>query len=677
MNQAYINLQNILEKKYPTVAGTYVVSQSILDNVLAGSSFGRAMINYIGNIPPASQYNLNVGNLSIISAMKFLEKVIVNENKKENQFINFLMEKTGLTPPSSSNDWVTFVKNFQQQLDLGNLGIQRLENELTRLKSNELIEGKTIITKNEKEITIYIRERLDVLEYTKKALTRVAEYLTGKYNQVGEKIINYIYSKYGESLIEVFATNEGIDIKLNQGNTNGLILAISQLLIESFYTKEIQKATDTKNLKSLKYLANNFETTIKQFLQDDSRAEMQINNLLTRAKELPFFTRDLAALYKTNQNNTKTSNKVTLPQFDLSTEENTTKNIQNLRNYSKNNIDSKPTVQLIKNTSGLSEVSSNIRQIAAGAISGINTGSKGAKPDNTIAWLFIDYLNQNATEEMKEDLAAAQEAIAYEMQALRDTLKNVNTTDYYTQQKKNWNERIEVIELILNELKEKYNILANCFIIEDSTKHYTNMGVGEEKDFLGGSLGSNISDQIGKILALQDGGLITSADADWLITAAINCGSGLIGSHLKNSLEDYLAVFATILLFDDQQNIANEVANKMIEDIPNSQTSVNKIHLFSLDGGYYPLSVVLQLTYDKLVKIYGLEESELKTDGSHGAQVEINGFINPDDDYPPGTYNNLTLKSWDELSEKAKSSVKMKVKFVSNFMALLNTILSS
>ena len=202
------------------------------------------------------------------------------------------------------------------------------------------------------------------------------------------------------------------------------------------------------------------------------------------------------------------------------------------------------------------------------------------------------------------------------------------------------------------------------------------MGIGEEKDFMGGSLGANIKDQIGKIQALQDGNLISVQDAKWLITAAINCGPGLIGQGLKPSLEHYLSAFAVILLFDDQQNIAAEVSQQMINNLEVSQTSVQKIHLFSLDGGYYPLSVVLQLTYDKLSEIYGLLDSERNNGGSYGAQVNIDGFINPDSSFPPHKYNNMRRSDWDKLSVEAQSSVKMHVKFVSNFMGLLNTILN-
>lgn len=675
---AYIGLKKILSERYPKKAGPYVISQSLLDNKLIGSKFGQIMKDYIGNIPEPSSinnYKLGNGSLSIQTAMNFLSSVIKNERNKEIQFINFLAKKSGTTPPATSDNWANFVKYFQQQLSFGQLGIIRLENELKRLKYNEAIEGKDIITKAGKEVTIYIRERLDVLEYTKIALNGVINYLSGKRSDMGKTIVNFICQQYGGSLINIITTSKNLDIELNSSNITGLILSISQLLIDSFYTKQLKEIDDKKELRKKTFLVNNFNLTMEKFLKEDKKANQQINNLIERTLTLPFYTEELIKTYKLTE--IPESKSLNINDFILPTNQLSNEALSKILQKTTSTADYTPTIKLVKNTAGLAEVNSLLQNLAAGAF-GENTGRVNAKPDNIIGYLMIDTsVMQN--EEMKKDIIAAETAINDEINLLTEGLKNTNTTEYYTKRKKEWDEHIKKIDNSLAKLKETYNILANCFIIEDSTKHYVNMGIGNEKDFQGGSLGANIRDQINKIQALQDGNLINRQDADWLITAAINCGPNLIAQNLKNSLERYLAAFAVILLFDDQQNIANEVSQQMIKNIDASQTSVQKIHLFSLDGGYYPLSIVLQLTYDKLEQIYGLLESEQNNSQkeTYGAQVEINGFINPDDFYPPHKYNNLRRSSWDELSAKAQASVKMQVKFITNFMGLLNTILNS
>ena len=64
-------------------------------------------------------------------------------------------------------------------------------------------------------------------------------------------------------------------------------------------------------------------------------------------------------------------------------------------------------------------------------------------------------------------------------------------------------------------------------------------------------MGANIVKQIETISALQGGNLISPDQAEWLITAAINAGKNLIGNNNRTNLEQYLSMFATILLFDD------------------------------------------------------------------------------------------------------------------------------
>ena len=48
----------------------------------------------------------------------------------------------------------------------------------------------------------------------------------------------------------------------------------------------------------------------------------------------------------------------------------------------------------------------------------------------------------------------------------------------------------------------------------------------------------------------QYGG-VTIPDLNWLIFAVYNCGSDMLGAHLKDPLENALSSVAGMLLFDD------------------------------------------------------------------------------------------------------------------------------
>jgi hypothetical protein len=81
-------------------------------------------------------------------------------------------------------------------------------------------------------------------------------------------------------------------------------------------------------------------------------------------------------------------------------------------------------------------------------------------------------------------------------------------------------------------------------------------------------------------------------------------------------------MFAAILLFDSQINIAEEAF--MNSKLINSSSTTHNIHLFSVNGGYYPLSFVLKLTYDSLNKgLTRITSEEL----SKGVTVSIGGFV--------------------------------------------------
>jgi len=80
-------------------------------------------------------------------------------------------------------------------------------------------------------------------------------------------------------------------------------------------------------------------------------------------------------------------------------------------------------------------------------------------------------------------------------------------------------------------------------------------------------------------------------------------------------------MFAAILLFDSQVNIADEALQMNLSNIT---TNTHLIHLFSTNNGYYPLSYVLQLTYTSLTT--NLERIKEDT-VSHGVEVSFHGFV--------------------------------------------------
>ena len=682
------DIYKFLQNEYPENVGKYIISKSLLRNPPElGKTFAENMNLYVNNIPTEnSLITYGLSNDNIQTALNFLIKVIENEKNKENQFIQYLMKETKLTPPSTSEDWKTFVKTFQEKLSYGQLRITQLENELERLKINTeaKIEKKQTKDKQDKEKETRIRKVRDALEYTKEKLESVIKFLSGdNRSEAGREIIKFIIDNYGSSLFNITSNRDSIDFELNPSQTTALLIGISQILIETFYTKKLKdfytELTKNSEASFSSAITNSFATEMTKILNDDKDLKKQIENLIERVRELPFLADDLIKNYKIPE--LKPISKQQLQQ-DANDEQIISKvneiSYRALNILRQNKLE--PTINFIKNPSNISELSTGLRQMVVGSIANINTGKAQAKSDNIIGYISIE--PQKITSDNRETVNDLIRQINKEINSLTEGLSQKNTLDYYTQRKNDWDITTKRIQDLLNQLTKIYGELVDCFLIEESTKAYYYLYTpGNRRDFEGGSLGANIVDQINKISALQSGNLISPEQADWLVTAAINAGPNLIGSDNKTKLENYLSMFATILLFDDQQNIANEVAENIITNIPTTQTGVKKIHLFTLNNGYYPLSFVLQLTFDKLYTIYNFLQNEIEhktySNGTGGSKVVLKGFINPDKYYPPNIPNNIKITSWDELSEKAINKLTMEVYFLTNAMDVISTILKS
>jgi hypothetical protein len=138
--------------------------------------------------------------------------------------------------------------------------------------------------------------------------------------------------------------------------------------------------------------------------------------------------------------------------------------------------------------------------IISGAVSAHNTGSSFAKPDNIIGYFAVDPSqmdpkNNAEVNALITKIESFQEKLAY----IANNVTKDNTTAYYEKQSKVWQELADETDAILNELRDKYNILASCFVIEDSTKNYLSLYAKTENGELetgphGGSLGASLKD---------------------------------------------------------------------------------------------------------------------------------------------------------------------------------------
>ena len=625
---------------------------------------------------------LHGGTKSIDDAFSFLDTVITSEYNKERNFLDYLKNKTkgikNFKIPGNEENWNEFVRDIQDALGAGEKGIESMENELKRLEhQNERRGTRQNIAKGEG----YDQDQVTkLLSYTERMINYMAQRNHDK-NSISNKIISLILSKYGHKL---FQLNDKGQLIFNRSQLLGLVNTISTTIMHNYIIK-----TSLNNKKE--YLQYNQEFDIKKFEEslESPEIESRIDTIINQASILPFLTDDMAenfGLIQKQGNETIGKDNVKKLIGTMEAVHHGAQQVEDLgmffQELYKNYKIPESAFKVISNSNAFAEVTSAVSATARGAFGTFGTGSSGAKPDNILGFLSIDFnelLALKGENEHKYNQAIEQLKIIHgELKKLSYGLKSTNTEKYYKTQQWQWDLSVKKIRNALNELKNTYNLLGNCYIIEDSTKNYISLyGKTINKKLSnsmhGGSLGPNITDQINKIQHLADIGGISFPDAKWLISVAINSGPEMIAKDQKNKLEDYLATFATILLFDDQINIVKEAYRDMINNF-STYSNVEKIHLFSVNDGYYPLSFVLKLTRDALTKNYNNAKVYIENSPSGGAEVYIDGYV----EEPKEAYRDTkAMNQWSTLRDTALSETKIHIAFLVGFMGVLNKLFPS
>lgn len=213
----------------------------------------------------------------------------------------------------------------------------------------------------------------------------------------------------------------------------------------------------------------------------------------------------------------------------------------------------------------------------------------------------------------------------------------------------------------LEKQRQSNSDIKNSFILHTNVKDYYATAIDGFKGFKGGIYnGLQIFDSLEALAGAGFG----EADIQWLKACAVNTSKSAVGASIKSSLEEYLSIFATMLLFDDGVTIAKETA-------ANAQASfqpLNVLHLFNVNGFYVPSSYLLRelharltdaannLSANKIVKVK-IEP------GSVNFQKEL--------DY---LYINYVFKSerWRQIRNIQINAMAVKIYFLRNFMDILN-----
>ena len=607
--------------------------------------------------------DLKTNTNSIDDAFNFIRSAIATERAKEEAFIKYLKEKTQKTIeleiPDINSNWKDFVQEMQKIINFGDTGLTNLKNEYARLKKNESNFNKAL--QEGKDKAWYEQ---DALSKTSKQLQNIIKEFKDKsynVNRLSNIILETVVDRYKDSLITI----EDNKIAFNRGELAAVILSITQIVLSVYNNQTYDLSPSNERRQTTRESLNK--------ILDEAHIDEKVESFLTSFKTMPSFRQDIIKNY--NLQPTLRGNKLSAKPFvDNSGQvlDDSRKLTQAIEQTLQNYEFPEKAIKLIKTTNALAEIDSSLKFAVNGALKVANTGSAGAKPDNILGFITFD-LNAILpfSKEKQNQIIETAESILQRIDILIKSLSKENTTTYYQKQAEQWNEIRPEIDELLKSLEDLLGFLPTCFVVEDSTKNYLSLYSRMEDGELsnaphGGSLGANLGDQLNKIDALTQAGGISMVDKAWLTACIINAGPNMIAAHQKNLIENYLALFAAILLFDGQINIAEEAMHYMTEQSL-SATNTHQIHLFSVNNGYYPLSYVLNLTYNNLSKNLIRIESETK---SEGVQVEIYGFVSKPS---PASYEGLA--SWEQLSQEALKSTKIKMKFLVQFQNIVANLL--
>ena len=226
------------------------------------------------------------------------------------------------------------------------------------------------------------------------------------------------------------------------------------------------------------------------------------------------------------------------------------------------------------------------------------------------------------------------------------------------------------------EIKKKYEefltSLKNSIYVSSTVKTYSHYK--NDIGFGGGSIGSNLSTQLGNIFDMFElAGLpITPKDQEWLLGAIINSSPlTVLGESVKHSVENYLGSMAAFMLFDEggaEAQIIADMQSEISEGLADTNAAI--LHLYRVNGIYVCGSYVLREVYKQLNECWQMASMAL-TPNYQGASIRIVNKVS-EADIPKNSKSNGD--PWGAVGNTALSKVSMEIFFLAGLLDIAEGI---
>lgn len=561
-----------------------------------------------------------------LQSLNFLKTAAASERAKE---INFLRNKGYDIIVDENFNYLDFIKKINQQISDEKEFIRRIEIEKNRFGKQG--EGSHSYTQAMGSYVMSIKRQL---EGGKRRMTRISGVVRSALIKLAKQKLKNVSSIDEIAGILGMMQSQLMPLLTQQMTNDGSLFEAAGIKKEFINPK-----SNTINQAAVEDLIKKTDI-YKQIFEKSSTSELEMmaKNLLSKysttlTNEAKKVLRKVAKKELESYKNKKGYNWVKIAkEFDL------TPYLKDL------NADNLYTYTFEKNTGMGGEGQNYIDLIKQNFITSW-TGSAGGKADTVSL-----YGNMVLTENKK----------------ISDTFLNnivgniTNKTQSHFQEINNEMQRAySTIDKELQILSKDSNELKNAFLLHTSVKDYMTTGTDSFKGFKGGEYqGLSI---IESLSSLSEAGF-SSVDIDWLRVCLLNTAEEAVGGSNKSSLERYISVFASMLLFDDGAIIAQQASENL------KLTNLNVLHLFMLNGIYVPASYIMETIAEKL--------SSSAIDAENAIKVNISpGGVNFEEELENLTNQEVwNYHRWRSISNTQIEAMEVKIKFLLDFKDLINNL---
>ena len=594
--------------------------------------------------------DLAADSSTISSALQFLENISTSERAKELEIIKDYRKKLQEELPNDKKldiflkkldanllnnpaDLNSFYTELIKYLSILRTSATDYKNRLTRLKKHQNKEMKDLYQD----------------DYRFRAVGDVSSLLNnliGTATRAQEKNIKNYSAQLRSAAMQYFQASGLINIL-----SSGADIAAAMAAIELDLEKKMQQEIDEKNLTDFVDLLDDdfFSQIIDKYINATGEAEtrlqraikennMELTNIIESAKKV--LNIELIPENKREARDTLMKKR----KRELSEKRNLNKQL----------------VNLYKNNKAIQEL--QYVQFNVGAKSSIKIQFNTGADTLVLASFSFDAVPTDIKEQLLPLLNGIEDILNE-----NEKVHRKDRFDERTQAEIAMNEAIDTAITKTEDLIKLNNIpIDNLFVYHQSLKLYKSAETNEMNGFHGRDL--KIQHYFDKLYSANGTADLDLPNRDLLEMLSLNLSSEAIGSGQKAAMENYLSIFAGLLMFDDVQLIAKDAAQ--YASMQPSGT-IKQIHLYNLNGIYVPSSMILSFIHETMQSIsqIALNNKIAKaTINTSAADDVINTYLNS---HPRPT---PLKEQWPKVAEGVASGTSVRITILGAFNELLNKL---